>query len=105
MQRCLVKAIALHGLGLYIYAGEDVPDGEKAANSTSVPVSEWDSLTTDEQTWLQDIAENVRRELQSKGGAAAVALIEEQGLEAKTQIQGRDWTRHIGRAGRCGTGW
>ena len=30
IQRCLVKAIALHGLGLYIYAGEDLPDGEKA---------------------------------------------------------------------------
>jgi hypothetical protein len=28
MQRCLVKGIALHGLGLYIYAGEDLPDGE-----------------------------------------------------------------------------
>ncbi len=27
IQRCLVKAIALHGLGLYIYAGEDLPDG------------------------------------------------------------------------------
>ena len=24
--RCLVKAIALHGLGLYIYAGEDIPE-------------------------------------------------------------------------------
>ena len=30
LQRCLVKAIALHGLGLYIYAGEDLPDGETA---------------------------------------------------------------------------
>jgi len=28
IQRCLVKAIALHGLGLYIYAGEDLPEGE-----------------------------------------------------------------------------
>jgi len=25
MQRCLAKSIALHGIGLYIYAGEDVP--------------------------------------------------------------------------------
>ena len=25
IQRCTVKAIALHGLGLYIYAGEDLP--------------------------------------------------------------------------------
>lgn len=35
MQRCLVKAIALHGLGLYIYAGEDLPpseDGDKQMN-------------------------------------------------------------------------
>lgn len=30
MMRCLVKAIAVHGLGLYIYAGEDLPDGEDA---------------------------------------------------------------------------
>ena len=28
IQRCLVKAVALHGLGLYIYAGEDLPVGE-----------------------------------------------------------------------------
>jgi hypothetical protein len=34
LQRCLVKAIALHGLGLYIYAGEDLPsvNHEPAAN-------------------------------------------------------------------------
>jgi Protein of unknown function (DUF1071) len=28
IQRCLVKAIALHGLGLHVYAGEDLPNGE-----------------------------------------------------------------------------
>ena len=30
IMRCLVKSIALHGLGLYIYAGEDLPEGEAA---------------------------------------------------------------------------
>lgn len=30
IQRCLVKAIALHGLGLYVYAGEDLPPDVKA---------------------------------------------------------------------------
>lgn len=30
IQRALVKAIALHGLGLYIYAGEDLPEGEQS---------------------------------------------------------------------------
>lgn len=28
LMRCLVKNLAMHGLGLYIYAGEDLPDGE-----------------------------------------------------------------------------
>lgn len=27
--RCLTKAIAMHGLGLYIYAGEDMPEGDE----------------------------------------------------------------------------
>ena len=36
LQRCLVKAIALHGLGLYIYAGEDMPQPvADAANEAS----------------------------------------------------------------------
>lgn len=33
IQRCLVKAIALHGLGLYIYAGEDLPSVNTAVQA------------------------------------------------------------------------
>ena len=29
MQRCLAKAIGLHGIGLYIYVGEDYPEEDK----------------------------------------------------------------------------
>ena len=29
IQRCLAKAIALHGLGLYVYAGEDLPEPDE----------------------------------------------------------------------------
>ena len=29
IQRCLAKAISLHGLGLYIYRGEDLPENPK----------------------------------------------------------------------------
>ena len=43
MQRCLVKAIALHGLGLYLYAGEDLPpDTEKAGQEAN-----WDKWMAD----------------------------------------------------------
>jgi hypothetical protein len=31
MQRCLAKAISLHGIGLYIYAGEDLPATDETA--------------------------------------------------------------------------
>ena len=37
IQRCLVKAIALHGLGLNIYAGEDLPDLNEGVESTKHP--------------------------------------------------------------------
>lgn len=29
IMRCLVKNLAMHGLGLYIYAGEDIPENEE----------------------------------------------------------------------------
>ena len=33
IQRSLTKAVARHGLGLYVYAGEDLPDDEKEAKN------------------------------------------------------------------------
>jgi hypothetical protein len=33
MQRCLAKAISLHGIGLYIYAGEDLPIQDTVTNN------------------------------------------------------------------------
>jgi hypothetical protein len=44
IQRCLVKAISLHGLGLYIYAGEDLPDGAEQEEQSPPQPSEPDRL-------------------------------------------------------------
>lgn len=41
-KRCLVKAIALHGLGLYIYNGEDVPEVNEEANKKQKEQEETD---------------------------------------------------------------
>jgi len=30
IMRCMTKGLSLHGLGLYIYAGEDLPEGESS---------------------------------------------------------------------------
>jgi hypothetical protein len=39
MQRALAKAIALHGLGLYIYAGEDLPNCDKSPEKAQAPAT------------------------------------------------------------------
>lgn len=36
IQRCLVKAIALHGLGLNVYAGEDLPANDHSINASAL---------------------------------------------------------------------
>jgi hypothetical protein len=56
MMRCLVKAIALHGLGLYIYAGEDLPESTPAK---SVPKDVFDGMDSQVKIELQGIAEAV----------------------------------------------
>lgn len=37
IMRCLVKNLAMFGLGLYIYAGEDLPEAEKEDQDTNIP--------------------------------------------------------------------
>ena len=57
LQRCLVKAIALHGLGLYIYAGEDLPQptGE-AANDAAKPGATVATLSRGQQARVHKLA-------------------------------------------------
>jgi hypothetical protein len=55
IQRCLVKAIALHGLGLYVYAGEDLPDGQGPNEApTPTPIrSATRFITPNQQRFLE----------------------------------------------------
>jgi hypothetical protein len=79
MQRCLAKAISLHGLGMYIYAGEDLPMVEmkesepkedkqeitkakeiKAPKNSITPTAgAIEAFNTDEKELLNRIAEEV----------------------------------------------
>ena len=87
MQRCLVKAIALHGLGLYIYAGEDLPEAGKITPTAGA----WESLDDDERAFLEGIAAEVIAALDGSDVAAACARIDAETLQAeeKTAL----WTR------------
>jgi len=59
MQRCLAKAIALHGIGLYIYAGEDIPveDAVKKPESVTPNAGALDGFTKDDIDLLHSMAE------------------------------------------------
>jgi hypothetical protein len=51
IMRCLVKNIAMFGLGIYIFSGEDLPDGEITATVVNTkPLSE---IVKGDENWLK----------------------------------------------------
>ena len=75
MQRCLAKAIALHGLGLYIYAGEDLPDDDKvhAPTQSITPTSgALENFSAGEKELIAQFAEDVT-DLVKSGDVATAA--------------------------------
>lgn len=79
IQRCLVKAIALHGLGLYIYAGEDLPMEEAPKYLTLEEVlKQWTDAGGTEQQFDELIQKNwniSREKLQQNHLVGIVALL------------------------------
>ena len=79
MQRCLAKAISLHGIGLYIYAGEDLPEKEErklitreyqtleimmATCENQEQLQEvWKSLSSDERVLMNDLKNELKDKL------------------------------------------
>ena len=70
IQRSLTKACARHGLGLYIYAGEDLPDEEKPKDGKNVVIKTKDIVkeafkpeelkkTEDRLPWEQGLDEEI----------------------------------------------
>jgi hypothetical protein len=61
MQRCLAKGIALHGLGLYIYAGEDMPEEDKvqAPKAITPTAGAMDEMDEESKQFLKDLAMDI----------------------------------------------
>jgi hypothetical protein len=53
LMRCLVKNLAMFGLGIYIYAGEDLPEAEAStpAPAKPKPISNLIDLAVDDANW------------------------------------------------------
>lgn len=92
MMRCLVKAIACHGLGLYLYAGEDLPENEteafakKAAEKGVTPTAgAMDSFNEDEQKFLRDLAQKVT-EAAAFDISEAIAILDKSHLDTEEKV-------------------
>ena len=63
LMRCLAKCIAMHGLGLYIYAGEDLPEDDKPAKTAGGVIKATDgaleSLPADERDYIKELAADI----------------------------------------------
>lgn len=94
IQRCLVKAIALHGLGLSVYAGEDLANLEPA---NTPAVKEKPAPTPLRQVAATiDAKQQTRiKELISETGAELDRLLDYFAVENLGQIQANQYDRVI----------
>jgi hypothetical protein len=89
IQRCLAKAIAMHGLGLYIYAGEDLPEGEEPPDKEPPIVGHvhapakiiWDDIQPERQDFLRKVAKQVTGAMPD--AAKALDILEMADLESE----------------------
>jgi hypothetical protein len=103
IQRCLVKAIALHGLGLYLYSGEDLPlasDEPKAEDKPVVPavlpVAAPAPATPIRQGKLITIAQIAQIErLLTETGSDRAKLLAYFGVETLAEIAVADYPRVV----------
>jgi hypothetical protein len=89
MQRALVKAIALHGLGLYIYAGEDLPEGaEKPETRESITprAGAKERLTPEQIAKVDKVASTMVDWLNTGSIDDAVLTKENAGLDADETV-------------------
>jgi hypothetical protein len=103
IQRCLVKAISLHGLGLYLYSGEDLPlmsDEPKADDKqvapAVVPIAAPAPATPIRQDKLITIAQIAQIErLLAETGSDRAKLLAYFGVETLAEIAIADYLRVV----------
>ena len=83
IQRCLVKAIALHGLGLYVYAGEDLP--ERPANESQPQQPATEMINAEQIARIKSLLAETGQTLQR--------LLSFLHVDALEQIPASDFTR------------
>lgn len=93
VMRCLAKAISMHGLGLYIYAGEDLPEDEEvsAAPKQAVkiparPPTEELGLSAETLRFIDDLVLDITEMCKEGQAKEAVLKYKAAGVEGDEHI-------------------
>jgi hypothetical protein len=88
IMRCMTKALALHGLGLYLYSGEDVPeDGNKFDKVIITPTQgAADNIPIEELRYLEEVAIELIAMCEQGDPRAALVKLDEENLDNEQKI-------------------
>lgn len=91
IMRCMTKALSLHGLGLYIYAGEDLPNEEGIHKKGDGPVITprggiGEDLSQEIKEYLLELADKVEAFVKQERPKEALFAVESENLEADQKV-------------------
>jgi hypothetical protein len=85
IMRCMTKALALHGLSLYIYAGEDLPEEGRSVVITPTQGA-MDNIPQEEIQYLQEMAVELIATCEQGDPKAAWDKLEGENLDSEQKI-------------------
>jgi len=88
IMRCMTKALALHGLGMYLYSGEDLPqEGDKTDKVIITPTQgAQDNIPPEELQYLQEMAVDLIATCEQGDPKAAWDKLESENLDSEQKI-------------------
>ena len=85
IMRCMTKALALHGLSLYIYAGEDLPEEGRSVVITPTQGAQ-DNIPPEELQYLQEMAVELIATCEQGDPKAAWDKLEGENLDSEQKV-------------------
>ena len=88
IMRCMTKALALHGLGMYLYSGEDLPEeGDKHEKVIITPTQgAQDNIPIEDLRYLEEVAIELIAMCEQGDPRAALVKLDEENLDNEQKI-------------------
>lgn len=91
IMRCMTKAISMHGLGLYIYAGEDLPESDepptpKKTGAMADTIAALPPLSAEDKLYFDELAADVEEVFKNSGQADAFERVEIEQLDNEQKL-------------------